>query len=329
MKQKTKNRIKIFGLTIFGLFIILSSIVYVFLDCWYETGIRKNSLYCYVCITANIRNFPLIGLEGEPEYVVNQNVGEPNSSHPPYYSVDFSSNKSAQEILSSASEYFVGNSFELIEKNCLNSDSTANCSVIYAGENSILEISINLKTPIDGKNLTRTNSISVIETFIEDVKTYKEDKIRLKELTKKAKEENLCAENKYIRNVSEDACISKNIGEFPLVGLTDNLAFDSDILLGQNNLSFHTQSSTKEVIGEAKKYFNSIGFSINKETVCESGNKCHFGEVVIKDDECLMTGECYMGEFESADSRISISTRKDSRTDYQEKIFVAVSEIRR
>lgn len=218
-----------------------------------------------------MRKFPLVGLEGEPDYSVNLNVFEPNRSHPPYYDVEFSSNESAEEIITKVSEYLRVNKFKFVEKKCPNSNSPANCSTTYAGKASIMEISINLKKPIDERNLTETNSIRVEETFIDDIEEYKRDLIRAKESERKAKEENRCSENERVKNFSQNSsCISKNIGEFPLVGLLGNPTYDSDILLGRSKLSFRTSDSANKIVDEGKKYLASIGFKvINEVTITE------------------------------------------------------------
>lgn len=167
MQDKTKKIIRWLGLISLGLFALFASVIYVFLDCWSETGIQKNSLYCYVCISSNIRNFPLIGLTGEAKYSVDIQFGEPNESHPAYNAVEFSSNENPEQIMREASEYLRSSGFKDEKIGCPNYPQCSTCCASFSGKVSEVTVFVQPKTNIDGFSSAKNQKVSITETFKE------------------------------------------------------------------------------------------------------------------------------------------------------------------
>lgn len=167
MRNGEKRILQWIGVIALGLFTLSASTIYIFLDCWNETRIKRNSLYCYACISSNIRNFPLVSLMDEPVYSVDIQFGEPNESHPAYNSVKFSSDQNSQEIMRQSSEYLLSKGFKEEKVGCPDYPICPKCCASFSGKSSVVEVFVKPETKVDGYSVSGNYSVSVTETFRE------------------------------------------------------------------------------------------------------------------------------------------------------------------
>lgn len=103
MNSKTKRNLVWVGIT-FVCVILFAVFSFMFITkCVLGiSSISQNSLYCYLCVDSNIRNFPFIKVEDEPVFNVSQ-VSDHN--HPASNEVRFVTKATREEINKESKQY--------------------------------------------------------------------------------------------------------------------------------------------------------------------------------------------------------------------------------
>lgn len=106
MEEKTKKIMRWFGIG-FVCIALISIFTSMFIaKCVLgASSISQNSLFCYLCVDSDIRNFPLTGIDGQPEYGSNTEFIDGTSHFPPSNSVKFRSANLPNEIQARSKEY--------------------------------------------------------------------------------------------------------------------------------------------------------------------------------------------------------------------------------
>jgi hypothetical protein len=164
MKSKTKKILKWFGgLVLF--FLLLVGLAIYTLICFQRENISRYS-YCYfVCVSPEIKNIPLIGLVGNPRYASSIEMLDENTEYSAYKVVEFTCNQSEQQIIAEMEHYFNSINFQRISLESKNPPTGKEIDVEYRGSNSEINISIRVKTAIDGHSEADTNYVSIRQYY--------------------------------------------------------------------------------------------------------------------------------------------------------------------
>jgi hypothetical protein len=124
----------------------------------------RYSPFCFICIPSNIRNVPLIGLVGEPEYstVTYAFDWEPKYSHPGNNEIDYKSNESPTEIVKELEDYFASKDFKLVGRTNTLKNGKEGLTIAFDGKNSSIEIVVRPNEKLNnetGKNIVNVNEI--------------------------------------------------------------------------------------------------------------------------------------------------------------------------
>lgn len=165
MRSKAKKILVWLGLSVVGLFVALLVGGYTVLVCHESGEISRYSPFCYICVSSAVRSFPLIGLEGEPSYAVNDEYKDGNKIKNASSSVSFTSNKSSDEIIQQATIYLNSIGYETKRSGCVNYPECPECCASFVGKDSEVSVSIRPKTAINGYTPAETNLVWVDETF--------------------------------------------------------------------------------------------------------------------------------------------------------------------
>lgn len=126
--------------------------------------INKNS-YCYcVHISTNIKNTPLLGLQGNPIYYATGINFNQSSSTSAYQRVIYQSDKSAEEIIYETKKHFNSAGLTNAKSNCGNYPQCLNCCAEFKGKDSTISVIISLNEDGDRKSAD-TNKVHVTEKF--------------------------------------------------------------------------------------------------------------------------------------------------------------------
>lgn len=115
MKQKSNMKLWLVILLAFCVLLGFLSYGYLTKCILGASSISQYSLYCYLCVASNIRDFPTDEAKNQPEYKSSAEFTDGAGYYPPSNSINFKSEDSPEEIMKKAKKYFEALGFIEVE----------------------------------------------------------------------------------------------------------------------------------------------------------------------------------------------------------------------
>lgn len=171
MKPGAKKILKWLGGAVVLFFLLCGLAIYT-LVCFQRGNISRYS-YCYfVCVSPEIKNVPMTGLVGSPEYASSLEMLYESTEYNAYKLVVFTSSQQEEKTINEIESYLSSIGFVKSHDETKEQPSRKKLFVLYKRNDSEIYVSISIKTAIDGYSGADTNYISVRQYY-----NYQEEKV--------------------------------------------------------------------------------------------------------------------------------------------------------